>query len=268
MRYNNLLLKKIVNSEISNNVIVNGNNNSIVLNKHYFDDTLFFDKHFNEIQIEDSCTICSSLERTELLNEKLERLLFYSNKFKKQPTIRIYGYFTSFASIRQPFDTSDIAQLELLEKTNLKKMAKSGYYIKAIVALDFNKICRLGYSEEQCVARCEDLWCTICDLEKYENVEIVFDTTATLNSFWIVDSLLKAEAFNTNIDPKLLNYSFTQFDSNLKSIQLSAEMFDLRFDELKRNHSWKINEKLGQSEYVKKVTKERLASFFYGGNLK
>jgi hypothetical protein len=251
-----------------NSVFINGNNNSIVVNRPYIDDSLFFDKRFNEIQFEDSRMICSGVKRTELLNEKLERLMYYSNKFDKQPTIRIYGYFTSFASIRQMSETSDIAKLELLEKTNLIKMAKSNYYIKAIVALDFNKICKLGYSEEQCVARCEDLYYTIRDLDKYENVEVVFDTMVTLNSFWIVDSLLKAEAFNANIDPELLNYSATQFDSNLKSIQLSAEMFDLRFEELKRNHSWRINEELGQSEYVKRITRERLTSYFNGGNLK
>ena len=263
-----LKLKKIINSNISHSVLINGNNNSVVVNRPFFDASLFFDKKFNEMLFEDSCLVCSGVERTELLNDKLDRLMYYSNKYNKQPTIRTYGYFTSFSSIRQASETSDIAKLELLEKMNLIKMAKAGYYIKAIVALDLNKLCKLGYSEEQCVARCEDLYITIRDLDKFENIEVVFDTEVTLNSFWIVDSLLKAEAFITNINPKVMNYSATQFDSKLKSIQLSAEMFDYRFEELKRNHSWRINQGLTQSEYVKRITTEKLKSYFNGGNLK
>ena len=260
-----LKFKSIINSHIIQSIFINGNNNKVIVNRPYFDDSLFFDNHFDEIHIRDSISICSGVERTELLNDKLDRLMHYSNRFGKQPTIRTYGYFTSFSSIRQMSETSDIAKLELLEKTNLIKMAKAGYYIKAIVALDFNKICMLGYSEEQCVARCEDLYRTIRDLDKYENIEVVFDTEVTLNSFWIVDSLIKAEALITNINPKVMNYSATQFDSNLMSIQLSTEMFDLRFEELKRNNSWRNNNRLSQSEYVKRVTTEKMNSYFNGG---
>lgn len=245
---------------INGSTVICGDNNILISGRTSVDNNLFFDYRFRDIIFTNSILINSCEKRTILLNEKIEQLIFCSKQANVTPTIRTYGYFTSFSTIRQPSETSDIAKLELLEKNNLIKMAKLGFHIKAIVALDIERICSICYSKQQCEARYNDLYSSIYDLDKYPNVELVFDDGLSFDSLWILDSLIKVKAFNIDIDLQRLNYNTTLFESNLKSITISIESFDLRFEELRRKEAWRYQKKLKQSDYVKKVTQKKLST--------
>ena len=245
---------------IHGSTVICGDNNILMPGRMRVDNNLYFDYKFSDIILSNSILIDSCEKRTMLLNEKIEQLILCSRQANITPTIRTYGYFTSFSTIRQLSETSDIAKLELLEKKNLIKMAKLGFHIKAIVALDIERICSICYSKQQCEARYNDLYSSIYDLDKYSNVELVFDDGLSFNSLWILDSLIKIEAFNIDIDSQRLNYNTTLFESNLNSINISIESFDLRFEELKRKEAWRHQKKLKQSDYVKIVTQKKLST--------
>ncbi len=270
MDFSKTIIKDITNSNFEHNTFINANGDVTVINNNSdFNDKLYFSNDFDEVKIANPIIAGSGEKRTEILIDKTEKLMFYSKNQINKPTIRTYGYFSAFSSIRQPSESSDIAKLELIEKSNLLKMATQGYHIKAIIALDIGIICNLGYSPEQCVERCKDLYSNILAFDNYSNVEIVFDTGVTLNSLWILDSLLKAESLKLNIDPNVLNYNSTMFDSNLNSIKYSVIAFDELFLELKRKSAWRfekrLNQKrLSQSDYVKKEINDRLRISFKG----
>lgn len=259
MDFSKTIIKDITNSNFEHNTFINANGDVTVINNNSdFNDKLYFSNDFDEVKIADPIIADSGEKRTKILIDKTEKLMFYSKNHINMPTIRTYGYFSAFSSIRQPSESSDIAKLELIEKSNLLKMATQGYHIKAIIALDIGTILNLGYSPKQCIERCKDLYSNILALDNYSNVEIVFDTGVTLDSLWILDSLLIAKAFTEQIDPNVLNYNSTKFSSNLKYIENSVKVFDNLFSELKRNSAWRFEKCLSQSDYVKKEINKRL----------
>ncbi len=251
-----IIIKNNNGLQLNNSIIISGD---VTINNYIekSDSHLFYNTKFNDIILKESILMNSCEDRTKLLNTKLEQLIFCSKQTGVIPTIRIYGYFTSFSTLRQPSETSDIAKLELLEKENLINIAEQGFNIKAIVILDIDRICSSYYSKEQCVARYNDLYDTMYRLKEKTNVELVFDEKPVLNSLWILDSLIKIEAFNIDIDSKKLNYNTTFFDSNFSSICYSIEKFDIQFEKLKRKTAQKYNNKLSQIEYIKDTINEQ-----------
>lgn len=195
---------------------------------------------FDEIK-EDQLQINNSLQRTILINEKLEKLKKYCEKYCFCPTIRIYGCFTSLSSIQQASNKSDLAQLELLEKHNIISLVKSNFKLKVIVSVDANFLFSNNiYTREQYLERCQDLYNTIYYFKDYKNFDIVFDYSNNTDSQYIFDSLLLCKASNIMMDRKSGNFNLTIFDSSKYNIENSITYFDNKFCQLKiENNNFK-----------------------------
>lgn len=215
--------------DFSNSIIIQKNLNN---DKNPIDWTLRESMRFNEL-LEDKLLINNSIQRTIILNEKFEKLIKYSNLYGFKPICRIYGCFTTLSTIQQKSDKSDSAQLELYEKSNLISFIKNNFIVKAIISLDSNMIFSNNtYTKDQYITRCSDLIQTMKSLDKYQNLQIVFDERSTLDSIYIIDTLLIAKAYNSLLDSIVKNYSTTLFDSNKHIIETEINTFDDKFNNL------------------------------------
>lgn len=234
--YQKTELNKNKNSVISNNIIgdvygdVYIDNNSLEVNQ--IDWSLRETGKFDEIK-EHQLLVNNPITRTIILNEKIEKIIKYSNLYRCRPTLRIYGCFTSLSTIRQKTDTSDLAQLELNEKANLVKFIKNGFYIKIIISLDTNMIfSQNAYTREQYIQRCKDLYNSLKCFQQYKNFQVVFDDRNMLESEYIVDTLLIAQAPIILFDSNIVGYQVTIFDSDRHIVETEINKFENRFAQL------------------------------------
>lgn len=236
-KYQKINLNNNTNTSIKGNLIGNFSNNIIIQNnfdidKISIDWTLRESMKFNEL-LENKLLITNAIQRTVILNEKIEKIIKYSNLYGYKPICRLYGCFTTFSTIQQKSDKSDLAQLELYEKDNIISFVKNDFLVKVIISLDTNMIfSNNAYTKEQYIERCIDLVQTIKSLNKYENLQIVFDKRNTLDSIYIIDTLLTAKSYNALLDETIQNYSVTLFDSDKHIIETEINTFDKKFNNL------------------------------------
>lgn len=191
---------------------------------------------FDEL-FESQCKKSSPLY-LEFYNSKIEQLIKLSQLYKYSPVLRVYGCFTSLSTIRQTSETSDLAQLELLEHRNLLKFIECNYETKIIISLDTNMIFSNNrYNVEQYNVRCENLINTIKKYKDYKNLKIVFDSGNTLETMYILDTLLICYMPSILFDNEKITYSEVVFDSEINYIINKIKLYDERFIQLEKTNN-------------------------------
>lgn len=197
----------------------------------------------------------------EFYNSKIEQLISLSQLYKYNPILRVYGCFTSLSTIRQASETSDLAQLELLENRNLLKFIECNYETKIIISLDTNMIFTDNrYSIEQYNARCENLIYTIKKYNDYKNLKIVIDSGNTLETMYILDTILICYMPAILFDSDKIAYGQVIFDSEINYISNKIKLFDERFIQLEKTNNdlckfMNFNNKEKLFQYIKEGRK-------------
>ncbi len=214
---------------------------------------------FNDIYT-DSHIISDSLLRHQKLNESIKKLTSYSNKNFSNPILRIYGCFTSLSTIRQPSESSDLAKLELEEKDSVINFIKSGFQTKVIVTLDQDMIFGNNiYTIEQYKNRCNDFTKTLFDLSKYDNLDIAIDYGNSMESMYILDTILICQLPILLFDSKRITYGHAIFNCEADNISQYINTFDRKFSYLKRENcfSRKVCHHDKFSDFFKNVCQSR-----------
>lgn len=249
MKFPKIVLSKNKNSQFIGNQI-----GYIVNNIDYNTSSLFPDEKidltlresgtFNEL-FENQC-IKSSPLYMEYFNIKIEQLIKLSLLNNFEPVLRVYGYFTSLSTIKQETETSDLAQLELLQKKNLLKFIECNFETRVIINLDLNIIFSNNrYNREQYNERCKDLINTIRRYNDYKNLKIVIDKGSSLESMFILDTLLICYMPTILFDSNRATYGQVIFDSELSNIINKINTFDQRFLSLE-----KFNNEMRKCMYI------------------
>lgn len=170
---------------------------------------------------------------TELRHvEKLENFYQIVNRKQIQPTVRIWGLFSAFGTMRQPSDTTDTACLELREKELLVKLAEAGCVFRIIINLNVAKALICGFSEEEIAVRTADLCATCSKFGNEGNVQIVIDNDLLLTEpLWIFGNALMCRQMNFK---NRITYSASYWTSDIREITKAVEEFDRRFFDLKK----------------------------------
>lgn len=234
MKFPTINLSKNKNSVITGNQIgVIFNNTDFILSNEKIDLKLRESGKFNEL-FENQCIKCSPLYM-EYFNMKIEQLIRLSQLYNFAPILRVYGYFTSLSTARQESESSDLAQLELLEKKNLLKFILNNFETRIIINLDLNMIFSNDrYTKEQYDERCKDLINTIKYYDNYKNLKIVIDSECALESMFILDTLLICYMPILFFDSTRSTYRQVIFDSELSNIINKIKLFDQRFIQLEK----------------------------------
>lgn len=201
----------------------------------------------------------NSLERAMLIERYLMEILFYSQKEGVIPTLRLYGHFSPFSTIKSQYSHTDIDLLELHEKKLLIEWAKAGYPVRVILSLQTELICKMSYTIEQYDERCEDLCTTLRRLEKFSNVEFVIDDTCEWDSLYIFDTLFYCTAGNDKLDKHSATYVSSDFIPTKLLVENKIRAFETRFRMLQqRNHIEKKRKGcLYQERYIYDVSQHR-----------
>lgn len=238
VKYQKINLSNNSNTTLKDNLIGVFTDNIFIQNDPSFDKinidwSIRESSKFDEL-LENRLIIKNAIQKNIILNEKMDKVIKYSNLYRYSPECRLYGCFTAFSSIQKKSDKSDLAQLELYEKNNIISFVKNGFAVKAIVSLDINMIfSNNAYTKEQYLERCSDLYQTIKSLEKYKNFQVVFDEGNTLDSMYIIDTLLLVKSYNALFDDSIKNYSTTVFESDMNTLEIAIRTFEKKFNELK-----------------------------------
>lgn len=265
-------LSKNKNSQFMNNQIGIVNNifncPDMFLSKE-IDLSLRNSGRFNEL-FETKRIINTPLTRHELENEKFERIIRLSQLYNYSPTLRIYGCFTSISSIRQKTETSDLAQLELLEKNNILKFIECNFEIKIIVTLDANMIFSNNiYNAEQYDERCNDFINTIKRYKDYKNLKIVIDNQNSLETMFIFDTILICYLPIILFDNQNITYGQAIFDSNINNLLNKIDVFDKRFALLeKQNNDMRgFMDFQNQEKFFSYIMDQRKNNYFKGNEM-
>lgn len=224
-------LSKNKNSQIIGNQIgtIYNNYNSNIMPNIKVDLTLRESKKFDDL-FENKRIENSPIFRHESENLKFEQIIKLSQLYNYSPVLRVYGCFTSLSSIRQKTETSDLAQLELLEKSNILKFIESNFETKIIISLDENMIFSNNrYNVEQYTERCKDLINTITAYKDYKNLKIVIDFGNNLDAMYIFDTILICYLPTMLFDSDKITYGQAIFDSEINSLISKIKTFDERF---------------------------------------
>lgn len=98
----------------------------------------------------------NSLDRAVWIEEAMRKILLISAKNRFTPTLRLYGHFSPFSTVKGEQDHSDIDLLEKDEKKLMIEWAEAGYPVKVIVSLQVALICEMSYTIETYEERCKD----------------------------------------------------------------------------------------------------------------
>lgn len=220
---------------------------------------------FNEL-FEDKRIVNSPLFRHELENKKFEQIIKLSQLYNYEPILRIYGCFTSLSSIRQRTETSDLAQLELLEKANILKFIEARYETRIIISLDEYMIFSNNrYSAEQYNERCNDILNTLKLYKDYKNLKVVIDSGNNLEAMYIFDTLVICYLPTLLFDSQNITYGQAIFDSEINNITNKIKIFDSRFSYL-LNSNYQVNKLMNfrsKEEFLKYVMERRKNNFFH-----
>lgn len=207
----------------------------------------------------------SPVIRHELENIKFEKMIKISQLYNYSPTLRVYGCFTSLSSIRQKSETSDLACLELLEKSNLLKFIECNFETKIIISLDENMIfSNNSYDVEQYDRRCEDLINTISHYKDYKNLKIVVDNQNSLESMYIFDTILICFLPIILFDTEKITYGQAIFDSDMNNLINKIKIFDERFLLLEKynNDMCKLMNFQSKNKFYSHIMEYRKNSYF------
>lgn len=239
VKFSKIIFSRNKNTQIKDNQIAE------VINNYFFslpkmtsfekiDLTLRECGKFNEL-FENQRIISSPIYRHQLENTKFEQIIRLSQLHNYSPVLRIYGCFTSMSSIRQKTESSDLAQLELLEKAHIIKFIERGYETKVIISLDENMIFSNNrYNVEQYFERCNDLINTLNLFKDYKNLKVVVDNGNNMESMYIFDTILLCYLPIMLFDSCKITYGQAIFDSELNNLLSKIKSFDERFLMLKQ----------------------------------
>lgn len=219
---------------------------------------------FDEL-IENKLQIFIPEKRHIIENDKIERLVKLSKLYKYNPILRIYGCFSSIATIRQESEHSDIAQLELLEKKSVFEFINNNFEVRIIVYLDTNSIFSKNmYSVEQYVERCEDVIRTVARYNSYKNLRIVVDNFRALDGMHIYDTMLICQMPTIMFDHKAIDYNYAVFDSDINIVTSCIKAFDNRFYQLEYENQLVMNNIGCENfqDYFRNVYKMRQDNYF------
>lgn len=232
----------------NNNLVIEGNRiiicEGIQLYRNSIDWTLRDSGKYKELY-ESNYRENSTLQREIKLREKLQKFIFYSEKNRFVPTIRIYAYFSAFSTIRQSYETDDLSQLEIEENALFIRLVELGFRVKVIISLQTELIIRQGYSIEQYEERSKSLVNTIKNFnaKQYKNLQIVIDEYQSHDSTLILDTVLIIKSDYLQFDGN--NFQCTLFESDRTILKNEILEFDKKFDELYfRNYSSKLSFKI------------------------
>lgn len=257
----------------SNSIIQNGSSNVVVVqtgipNVLKFDETRKIDWSIRKIkEMQEICPrrfgVKDSLERAVRIDNYLERILFCSIKENVSPTLRLYGHFSPFSTIKGQINHSDLDKLELSEKRRMLEWAQNGYPVKVIISLQPSLICEMSYDLEQYDERCADLERSLTSLEDYKNVQFVVDDVCELDSLYIFDTLFYCASRNDDLDKVSATYVSTDFVPDLAFVKNKIRTFDKRFEMLKEQNKYLIKgmELTGERQYIHNVSKIRKENY-------
>lgn len=175
------------------------------------------------------------------------------------PTLRLYGHFSPFSTIKSQYSHADIDILELSEKRLLMEWAKFGYPVKVIISLQTGLICEMSYTIDQYNERCEDLCTTLRKLEKFSNVEFVIDDTCVWDSLYIFDTLFYCAAGNDKLDKHSATYVSSDFIPTKQLVENKIRAFERRFRMLQQKNRLERKKKgcLYQERYIYDISQHR-----------
>lgn len=233
-----------------------------------FDETRKIDWSIRKIkEMQEICPrrfgVKDSLERAVRIDNYLERILFCSIKENVSPTLRLYGHFSPFSTIKGQINHSDLDKLELSEKRRMLEWAQNGYPVKVIISLQPSLICEMSYDLEQYDERCADLERSLTSLEDYKNVQFVVDDVCELDSLYIFDTLFYCASRNDDLDKVSATYVSTDFVPDLAFVKNKIRTFDKRFEMLKEQNKYLIKgmELTGERQYIHNVSQIRKENY-------
>ena len=257
-------------SNNENSIIVLGGENIIIngecIQTDTYDKTAFSPIDWSIRKNKNMAAICpmkryarNSLERAMMIERYLMEILFYSYKEGMMPTLRLYGHFSPFSTIKSQYSHADIDILELSEKRLLMEWAKFGYPVKVIISLQTGLICEMSYTIDQYNERCEDLCTTLRKLEKFSNVEFVIDDTCVWDSLYISDTLFYCAAGNDKLDKHSATYVSSDFIPTKQLVENKIRAFERRFRMLQQKNRLERKKKgcLYQERYIYDISQHR-----------
>lgn len=264
---NNKFLENHIEVCIKNNKYTNIHDNKIEIiipteskNIECFGRNSLSHKDISEL-LEETRVIKSINEREKLLVEKLEMIRALYERKQETVTIRFWGMYSGFSTIRSIYDKSEMASLELDEKKILIDLAKKHFPIKMILTLNVEKVVSFGFTVDDIWQRIEDM-CKVCrDLKECDNFQFVIDEDKDIDSTIIIDNLLMMRQFD--FVNESFNYKKSYWTSNSREIKSLCYEFEDRFYKLENNYFLmkKIMAFDTCEEYVKIVMKNRIDKY-------
>ena len=122
-------------------------------------------------------TLKTTLNRSCVLNDKLEEYITITKQAASTPIVRSMGLYSGFCTHWEKSCTNDIASLEVKEKELMLELVQIGCDVRVLISLDILKAFLCGYSKSDIQSRVSDL-CSICDeLDGYKNFRLAVDST-------------------------------------------------------------------------------------------
>ncbi len=189
---------------------------------------------YSEMYLKESQIACNTVERSILLNTKLEQFGYLTKRENVVPIIRYQGLYSGLSTNWERSSTNDTACLEIKERDLMIELVQMGCDVRILVTLDIQKALFCGFSKEDILKRISDL-CEICDkLKSYKNFKIAVDSGVLCEPRLILGKVLVTENYNYHgIEQGEYkgNYKNAIWKSNRIEINVLAEDFDKRFQE-------------------------------------
>lgn len=165
--------------------------------------------------------------REHKLVEKLEILQALHNRTGETFSIRFWGMYSGFSTIRSSYDTTELGSLELDEKRLLMALVEKRFPVKMILTLNVAKVLSFGYSVDNIRHRIADM-CEVCEkLSRYDNFSFVIDEESNIDSIIAVDELFMMKQYD--FENASFNYRKADWTSDRHKIRDFCIKFDQRY---------------------------------------